>query len=38
MTNDQKIIKNKLGMLNLAKQLGSVSESCRTFGYSRDSF
>ena len=38
MTNDQKIIKNKVGLLNLAKQLGSVSEACRIFGYSRDSF
>ena len=38
MTNDQKIIKNKVGMLDLAKQLGSVSEACRIFGYSRDSF
>ena len=32
MTNDQKIIKNKVGLLNLAKQLGSVSEACRIFG------
>jgi len=38
MTNEQKIIKNKLGLLELAKQLGNVSQSCRIFGYSRDSF
>lgn len=38
MTNDQKIIKNKLGMLKLAEKLGNVSESCKIFGYSRDSF
>ena len=33
-----KIIKNKLGLLNLAKELGSVSRACKVFGYSRDSF
>jgi len=38
MTTDQKIIKNKLGLLALAKQLGTVSEACKIFGYSRESF
>lgn len=38
MTNEQKIIKNKLGLLELAKQLGNVSRACKLFGYSRDSF
>jgi transposase InsO family protein len=38
MTNDQKIIKNRLGLLELAKQLGNVSHSCKILGYSRDSF
>ena len=38
MTTEQKIIKTKLGLLELAKQLGNVSESCKVFGYSRDSF
>ena len=38
MTNDQKIIKNKLGLLKLAEKLGNVSEACKVFGYSRDSF
>ena len=39
MTNiEQKIIKPKLGLLELAKQLGSVSQACKTMGYSRDSF
>lgn len=38
MTTDQKIIKNKVGLLNLAQQLGSVSQACRVMGYSRDSF
>jgi len=38
MTTDQKIIKNKLGLLKLAQTLGSVSEACKIIGYSRDSF
>jgi hypothetical protein len=36
--HDQKIIKNKVGLLNLAEMLGSVSEACKVMGYSRDSF
>lgn len=38
MTTNQKIIKNKLGLLELAKQLGDVSRACKIMGYSRDSF
>lgn len=38
MTTNDKIIKNKLGLLNLAEQLGNVSQACKIFGYSRDSF
>ncbi len=38
MNTDQKIIKNKVGLLNLAGMLGSVSEACKVMGYSRDSF
>jgi transposase InsO family protein len=38
MTQEQKIIKNKLGLLGLAKQLGNVSQACKIMGYSRDSF
>ena len=38
MTTQDKIIKNKLGLLNLAEQLGNVSQACKLFGYSRDSF
>lgn len=38
MTNEQKIIKNKIGMLELAQKLGNVSEACKVLGYSRDSF
>jgi hypothetical protein len=29
MNTDQKIIKNKVGLLNLAEMLGSVSEACK---------
>ena len=38
MTTEEKIIKTKLGLLNLAQQLGNVSQACRVMGYSRDSF
>ncbi len=38
MTQDQKIIKTKLGLLKLAQHLGNVSDACKTMGYSRDSF
>lgn len=38
MTNERKIIENKIGMLKLAERLGNVSEACKVFGYSRDSF
>jgi transposase InsO family protein len=34
----QKVIKPKLGLLELAKQLGNVSQACKVMGYSRDSF
>ena len=35
---ERKIIKPKLGLLELAKQLGNVSAACKTMGYSRDTF
>ena len=38
MTTQQKIIKAKMGLLELAKQLGNVSQACKVMGYSRDSF
>ena len=38
MTTDEKIIKTKVGVLELAKQLDNVSKACRLMGYSRDSF
>ena len=38
MTMEQKVIKAKVGLLELAKQLGNVSQACKVMGYSRDSF
>jgi molybdenum-dependent DNA-binding transcriptional regulator ModE len=35
---ERKVIKAKVGLLELAKQLGSVTQACRVMGYSRDSF
>ena len=38
MTTEQKLIKNKVGLLNLAQKLGNVSQACKVMGYSRDTF
>lgn len=38
MTLAEKVIKPKLGVLDLAKHLGNVSQACKTMGYSRDTF
>src|SRR6476469_6572080 len=38
MTTADKVIKIKVGLLELGKQLGNVSKACRVMGYSRDSF
>ena len=38
MNLNQKIIKPKLGLLDLAKHLGNVSSACKAMGYSRDSY
>ena len=37
MTKDQKIIRAKVGVLELARQLGNVSPACKRMGSSRDS-
>ncbi len=34
----QRIIRNKLGLLNLAEELGNVSKACQMMGVSRDTF
>jgi transposase InsO family protein len=38
MTMQEKVIKNKAGLLQLARELGNVSRACKIFGYSRDSY
>jgi hypothetical protein len=38
MATSEKVIKNKLGLLELSKQLGNVSRACKIMSYSRDSF
>jgi transposase InsO family protein len=38
MSTERKVIKAKVGLLELGKQLGNVSHACRLMGYSRDSF
>jgi len=38
MNTQEKIVKNKLGLLNLAKTLGNVSQACKVMGVSRDTF
>lgn len=38
MNTQVKLIKNKVGLLKLAEELGNVSQACKLFGYSRDSF
>ena len=38
MTTQEKVIKNKVGILNLAKTLGNVSQACKVMGYSRDTY
>ena len=35
MTTEQKIIRAKVGLLELAKQLGNVSQACKIMGYSQ---
>lgn len=38
MTVNDKIISTKLGLLNLAEELGNVSKACKVMGFSRDTF
>ncbi len=33
---NQKIIKHKVGLLNLADELGNISKACKTMGVSRE--
>lgn len=34
----EKVIKHKVGLLNLAQELGNVSQACKVMGLSRDTF
>lgn len=36
--SNQRVIKNKLGLLNLAEELNNVSKACKVMGFSRDTF
>lgn len=36
--SSQRIIKNKVGLLNLAEELGNISRACKVMGYSRETF
>ena len=35
---EQKVIKTKVGLLELGKRLGNVAQACKIMGYSGDSF
>lgn len=36
--SNDRIIKHKVGLLNLADELGNVSKACKMMGLSRDTF
>lgn len=36
--SSERIIKNKVGLLNLAEELGNISKACRVMGFSRETF
>lgn len=38
MNVETKVIKSKLGLLNLAEELGNVSLACKYLGYNRNPF
>lgn len=38
LDNNERIIKHKVGLLNLAEELGNVSRACKLMGLSRDTF
>ena len=38
LESNEKIIKHKVGLLNLAEELGNVSKACQIMGLSRDTF
>ena len=38
LNSNERIIKHKVGLLNLAEELGNVSKACQMMGLSRDTF
>jgi len=38
LNSNERIIKHKVGLLNLAEELGNVSQACKVMGLSRDTF
>ena len=38
LNTNEKVIKHKVGVLNLAEELGNVSKACQVMGLSRDTF
>lgn len=38
LNSNTTIIKNKMGLLNLAEELGNISKACKVMGFSRDTF
>jgi ACT domain-containing protein len=38
LNSTDKIIRHKVGLLNLAEELGNVSQACKLMGMSRDTF
>lgn len=38
LQGNEKIIKHKVGLLNLAEELGNISQACKIMGLSRDTF
>ena len=36
--SNEKIIRNKVGLINLAQELGNISKACKIMGYSRETF
>ena len=38
LQTNSKVIKNKVGLINLAQELGNISKACKVMGYSRDTF
>ena len=38
INSNERIVKHKIGLLNLAEELGNVSRACKVMGLSRDTF